>query len=82
MNTLWSSLGTLVSLMMGAGNLASEGMLDLMMGIEVGDAIGTRDAMALGHSVNLLSLLVQIMVRNSLVVSVMSSGHTRKLLVL
>jgi hypothetical protein len=41
MITFWSSLGTLVSLMMGAGNLPYDGIRDLMMGIGVGVAIGT-----------------------------------------
>jgi hypothetical protein len=54
--------------MMGAGNLASEGMLDLMIEIiEVGDAIGTRGCRRSDYSVNLLSLLVQIMVNNLVV---------------
>jgi hypothetical protein len=44
MNTFWSSLGTLDSLMMDAGSLPCEGTCGLMMGIEVWVAIGTGDA--------------------------------------
>lgn len=47
MNIFWSSLGTLVSLIMGADILLSGEIRDLMMGIGEGAAIGLGDAMSL-----------------------------------